>query len=359
MLYVRGCLIEAEAKDSQGDTLSKEDIKKININLDAVKFDSNHSQISLKGCRLLENAIHDNEVIINNTTINPGSWIITVEVNNPELEEQLLNGELRGFSIYCKEVHDATRYSEIQDASDVYPIFISFVENPANQLDFEVLDNEKYIKKSEGEEMADNGILKEIHEFLSRLAKMLDEPARKEEEEESESTAPKKDETIQKAEGADTEDIEKAEKEKSNSEGGGEAKPKPKEKKDEGEAETKPKEKEEEETDDGKIEKACGDNKIKKEEDDDVDDAMPPGLKAETQQKKTATEERIDNLEEKMDKILKYLEKPQEKPEDEDDGVGDGKKYIVKSATGKPEKTEPEEKKVESAFDAFGLKIRN
>ena len=84
---------------------------------------------------------------------------------------------------------------------------------------------------------------------------------------------------------------------------------------------------------------------------------MPPGLKAETQQKKTATEERIDNLEEKMDKILKYLEKPQEKPEDE--GVGDGKKYIVKSATGKPEKTEPEEKKVESAFDAFGLKIRD
>lgn len=347
MLYVRGCLIEAEAKDSQGDTLSKEDIKKININLDAVKFDSNHSQISLKGCRLLENAIHDNEVIINNTTINPGSWIITVEVNNPELEERLLNGELRGFSIYCKEVHDATRYSEIQDASDVYPIFISFVENPANQLDFEVLDNEKYIKKSEGEEMADNGILKEIHEFLSRLAKMLDEPARKEEEEESESTAPKKDEIIQKAEGADTEDIEKAEKEKGKSEG---------------EAETKPKPKEEEETDDGKIEKACGDNKIKKEEDydvDDVDDAMPPGLKAETQQKKTATEERIDNLEEKMDKILKYLEKPQEKPEDEDEGVGDGKKYIVKSATGKPEKTEPEEKKVESAFDAFGLKIRN
>lgn len=344
MLYVRGCLIEAEAKDSQGDTLSKEDIKKININLDAVKFDSNHSQISLKGCRLLENAIHDNEVIINNTTINPGSWIITVEVNNPELEERLLNGELRGFSIYCKEVHDATRYSEIQDASDVYPIFISFVENPANQLDFEVLDNEKYIKKSEGEEMADNGILKEIHEFLSRLAKMLDEPARKEEEEESESTAPKKDEIIQKAEGADTEDIEKAEKEKSNNEG---------------EAETKPKPKEEEETDDGKIEKACGDNKIKKEEEDDVDDAMPPGLKAETQQKKTATEERIDNLEEKMDKILKYLEKPQEKPEDEDEGVGDGKKYIVKSATGKPEKTEPEEKKVESAFDAFGLKIRD
>ena len=341
MLYVRGCLIEAEAKDSQGDTLSKEDIKKININLDAVKFDSNHSQISLKGCRLLENAIHDNEVIINNTTINPGSWIITVEVNNPELEERLTNGELRGFSIYCKEVHDATRYSEIQDASDVYPIFISFVENPANQLDFEVLDNEKYIKKSEGEEMADNGILKEIHEFLSRLAKMLDEPARKEEEEESESTAPKKDEIIQKAEGADTEDIEKAEKEKGKSEG---------------EAETKPKPKEEEKTDDGKIEKACGDNKIKKEE-DDVDDAMPPGLKAETQQKKTATEERIDNLEEKMDKILKYLEKPQEKPEEEN--VGDGKKYIVKSATGKPEKTEPEEKKVESAFDAFGLKIRN
>lgn len=351
MLYVRGCLIEAEAKDSQGDTLSKEDIKKININLDAVKFDSNHSQISLKGCRLLENAIHDNEVIINNTTINPGSWIITVEVNNPELEEQLLNGELRGFSIYCKEVHDATRYSEIQDASDVYPIFISFVENPANQLDFEVLDNEKYIKKSEGEEMADNGILKEIHEFLSRLAKMLDEPARKEEEEESESTAPKKDEIIQKAEGADTE--EKAE------EPEGKAETKPEEKAEEEKREPKNEPQKGEENDDGKkIEKACGDNKIKK-EDDDVDDAMPPGLKAETQQKKTATEERIDNLEEKMDKILKYLEKPQEKPEDEDDGVGDGKKYIVKSATGKPEKTEPEEKKVESAFDAFGLKIRN
>ena len=352
MLYVRGCLIEAEAKDSQGDTLSKEDIKKININLDAVKFDSNHSQISLKGCRLLENAIHDNEVIINNTTINPGSWIITVEVNNPELEKRLINGELRGFSIYCKEVHDATRYSEIQDASDVYPIFISFVENPANQLDFEVLDNEKYIKKSEGEEMADNGILKEIHEFLSRLAKMLDEPARKEEEEESESTAPKKDEIIQKAEGADTE--EKAE------EPEGKAETKPEEKAEEEKGEPKNEPQKGEENDDGKkIEKACGDNKIKKEEDDDVDDAMPPGLKAETQQKKTATEERIDNLEEKMDKILKYLEKPQEKPEDEDDGVGDGKKYIVKSATGKPEKTEPEEKKVESAFDAFGMKIRN
>lgn len=349
MLYVRGCLIEAEAKDSQGDTLSKEDIKKININLDAVKFDSNHSQISLKGCRLLENAIHDNEVIINNTTINPGSWIITVEVNNPELEERLTNGELRGFSIYCKEVHDATRYSEIQDASDVYPIFISFVENPANQLDFEVLDNEKYIKKSEGEEMADNGILKEIHEFLSRLAKMLDEkPARKEEEEESKSTAPEKEETIQKAEKTDTE--EKAE------EPEGKAETKPEAKAEEAEVEPKNEPQKGEENDDGKkIEKACGDNKIKKEDDDvDVDDVIPPGLKAETQQKKIATEERIDALEEKMDKILEYLEKPQ--PQEETDT---GKKYIVKSATGKPEKTEPEEKKVKSAFDAFGMKIRN
>lgn len=351
MLYVRGCLIEAEAKDSQGDTLSKEDIKKININLDAVKFDSNHSQISLKGCRLLENAIHDNEVIINNTTINPGSWIITVEVNNPELEERLTNGELRGFSIYCKEVHDATRYNEIQDASDVYPIFISFVENPANQLDFEVLDNEKYIKKSEGEEMADNGILKEIHEFLSRLAKMLDEkPARKEEEEESKSTAPEKEETIQKAEKTDTE--EKAEEKPE-----GKAETKPESKAEEAEVEPKNEPQKGEENDDGKkIEKACGDNKIKKEEDVDVDvdDAIPPGLKAETQQKKIATEERIDALEEKMDKILEYLEKPQ--PQEETDT---GKKYIVKSATGKPEKIEPEEKKVESAFDAFGMKIRN
>ena len=128
ILYIRGCIIEANKEDSDQDILTKEDIKKININLTSdIYFDIQHNCEPITGCRLIENTIIDYPVSIGGQMINPGSWVGTVEVNNSDLEQLILNGTIKGFSLFSYAGGNTT-YKEVLDKADVYPLFISFVE---------------------------------------------------------------------------------------------------------------------------------------------------------------------------------------------------------------------------------------
>lgn len=169
ILYIRGCIIEANKEDSDQDILTKEDIKKININLTSdIYFDIQHNCEPITGCRLIENTVIDYPVSIAGQMINPGSWVGTVEVNNSDLEQMILNGTIKGFSLFSYAGGNTT-YKEVLDKSDVYPLFISFVEYPANHILFEVLDRDSYISKMEGENLADEkGLIDKIKELLSK-----------------------------------------------------------------------------------------------------------------------------------------------------------------------------------------------
>lgn len=176
ILYIRGCIIEANKEDSDQDILTKEDIKKININLTSdIYFDIQHNCEPITGCRLIENTIIDYPISIGGQMINPGSWVGTVEVNNSDLEQLILNGTIKGFSLFSYAGGNTT-YKEVLDKADVYPLFISFVEYPANHILFEVLDRDSYISKMEDESLADEkSLIDKIKELLNKYEETSEE----------------------------------------------------------------------------------------------------------------------------------------------------------------------------------------
>lgn len=210
ILYIRGCIIEANKEDSDQDILTKEDIKKININLTSdIYFDIQHNCEPITGCRLIENTIIDYPVSIGGQMINPGSWVGTVEVNNSDLEQLILNGTIKGFSLFSYAGGNTT-YKEVLDKADVYPLFISFVEYPANHILFEVLDRDSYISKMEDENLADEkSLIDKIKELLNKYEETTTEEEAIVDKEVEESVADATDETaVEKAEQLEDEVVE-------------------------------------------------------------------------------------------------------------------------------------------------------
>lgn len=183
ILYVRGCIIEADKEDTDHDVLSKKDIKKININLsNDIYYDIQHNLEPVQGCRLIENAVVDYPVTIANQTVNEGSWLCVIEVDNEDLEDLLLKKKVKGFSLFSYG-NGASSYNELIDTSDVHPLFISFVEYPANQVLFEVLDRDMYISKMEAVKLADEekSLIDKIKDLLKSYDEKAEEPAKTEE----------------------------------------------------------------------------------------------------------------------------------------------------------------------------------
>lgn len=210
ILYIRGCIIEANKEDSDQDILTKEDIKKININLTSdIYFDIQHNCEPITGCRLIENTVIDYPISIGGQMINPGSWVGTVEVNNSDLEQLILNGTIKGFSLFSYAGGNTT-YKEVLDKSDVYPLFISFVEYPANHILFEVLDRDSYISKMEDENLADEkSLIDKIKELLTKYEESTTEEEAIVDKEVEESVADATEETaVEKAEEVEDEVVE-------------------------------------------------------------------------------------------------------------------------------------------------------
>ena len=211
ILYIRGCIIEANKEDSDQDILTKEDIKKININLTSdIYFDIQHNCEPITGCRLIENTVIDYPVSIGGQMINPGSWVGTVEVNNADLEQLILNGTIKGFSLFSY-ASGKTTYKEVLDKSDVYPLFISFVEYPANHILFEVLDRDSYISKMEDENLADEkSLIDKIKELLNKYEESTgeEEAIVDKEVEESVADATEEEPVVEKAEELEDEVVE-------------------------------------------------------------------------------------------------------------------------------------------------------
>lgn len=206
ILYVRGCIIEADKEDTDHDVLSKKDIKKININLsNDIYYDIQHNLEPVQGCRLIENAVVDYPVTVANQTVNEGSWLCVIEVDNEDLEDLLLKKKVKGFSLFSYG-NGASSYNELIDTSDVHPLFISFVEYPANQVLFEVLDRDMYISKMEAVKLADEE--KSLIDKIKDLLKSYDDvkaeepaeekPAEKEEKPAEEEKEIAKEETVNK-----------------------------------------------------------------------------------------------------------------------------------------------------------------
>lgn len=184
-LYVKGCVIANGVTDSQGDTLHAEDVKKIFTSFNNQdNFEIFHEEIPLKEVSLLENYISQTDECIGTAIVPAGSWNCVIRVDNPEIQEGLLTGELGGLSLNnriaprCKgNLTGVVRYKDVADAECVIPLLISFVERGANGYGLHVYDYDAYIKKSKDVEFEEEngGPIMDFKEFLNGLKSLIKE----------------------------------------------------------------------------------------------------------------------------------------------------------------------------------------
>ena len=155
-LYVKACVIANGITDKQGDTLYREDIKKIFTTFNNQdNFEVYHNDLPIQEVSLLENYISTADETIGTSIVPSGSWNVVIRVDNPTIQEGLLTGEFGGISLNnriapkCSAgLSGQVRYQDIPDAECVIPLLISFVERGANGYGLHVMDYDAYIKKS-------------------------------------------------------------------------------------------------------------------------------------------------------------------------------------------------------------------
>lgn len=189
-LYVKCCIIPNGITDSQGDTLYKEDIKKIFTSFNNQdNFEIYHNDLPIQEVSLLENYISTADETIGTQIVPSGSWNAVIRVDNPDIQEGLLTGEFGGVSLNnriapkCSAgLSGQVRYQDIADAECVIPLLISFVKRGANGYGLHVMDYPVYIQKSDDSGIK-NGAKKMAFNLLDSLKSLVKEAEASENEE--------------------------------------------------------------------------------------------------------------------------------------------------------------------------------
>ena len=174
-LYVKCCIIQNGVADYHNDVLNNEDIKRIFTTFNnQSSFEIYHNEIPISEVSLLENYISTSEEVIAGTTIPAGSWCAVIRVDNPTVKQQLLNNDFGGVSLNnriqtrCSAgLTGNITYADLKDAECVIPVYISFVEEPANDVGLHIMDYNVYITKSKT-----NGDGEKDFEFYSSTKKL-------------------------------------------------------------------------------------------------------------------------------------------------------------------------------------------
>jgi len=284
---------------------------------------------------LIENAITDYPIIVANQEINAGSWYCVIEVDNEKMEQMLINEEIKGFSLFSY-ANGATSYNDVLDTSDVHPLFISFVEYPANQVLFEVLDREMYISKMEAVKMADED--KSLLDKLKELLSSYDEKEVSKAEEETE----KVEEVV------DEEEIEKSDDTKDNEESD----------KKEGESEENSEEavkKEDTEETEIKEDEVVEESTVKKEE--EVEEVIEEEVPEVVEQKEQISNADVLEAIIQLTKVIKEFKAETETVKENEPVSEEPETYIIKQATTKVDNVVEENNKKQEYFDILGRKL--
>ena len=163
--YITGVVIANGVPDSDGDCLDKKDIKKIFTKYLDRATDVMHTRIKNEGVEVLANWISETDTQLNDKIVPAGSWMATFAVTNEELLSSIRDGSISGLSLGSVSedamtkkywfINKSIHYRDLDDMEEVIPLFISFVDNGANQYGLEIMDYNVYINKNDktGEKM--------------------------------------------------------------------------------------------------------------------------------------------------------------------------------------------------------------
>ena len=233
-LYVKCCIIQNGVPDFHDDVLNGEDIKKIFTTFNnQSSFEIYHNEIPITEVSLLENYISTSDEVIAETTVPAGSWNAVIRVDNPTIKEHLLNNDFGGVSLNNRVQTSCSTglagditYADLRDAECVIPVYISFVEAPANNVGLHIMDYNVYIRKSKQIGGKENmSLLEDLKALVSKAEAQVETT-------EAEPVEVEKSETVEDAEVVEIEKEAPAEEEE--------------EKQEEAEAETEEKKEEEE-----------------------------------------------------------------------------------------------------------------
>ena len=157
-LIVSGVIIANGVADSDGDVLTKKDIKTIFMKYQR-DTDTMHTNIKNFGVEVFASWISEIDTTIAGKVVPAGSWLATLKVTNEKLIQCINEGKLNGFSLgsvsdkaYTPKywfINKSLNYRDIKDIEEVIPLYISFVDKPANQYGWEVMTYDAYINKNE------------------------------------------------------------------------------------------------------------------------------------------------------------------------------------------------------------------
>ncbi len=157
-LIVNGVIIANGVADSDGDVLTKKDIKTIFMKYQR-DTDTMHTNIKNFGVEVFASWISEIDTEINGKVVPAGSWCATLKVTNEKLIQCITEGKLNGFSLGSVSekaftpkywfINKSLNYRDIKDIEEVIPLFISFVDKPANQYEWEIMTYDAYINKNE------------------------------------------------------------------------------------------------------------------------------------------------------------------------------------------------------------------
>ena len=226
-LYVKCCIIQNNVADFHGDVLDATDIKKIFTSFNNQdSFEIYHNEIPIQEVSLLENYISQTDELIAGTNVPRGSWNAVIRVDNPSIQEKLLNNDFGGVSLNnrvqtaCSTgLTGQITYSQLRDAECVIPVYISFVEEGANGVGLHIMDYDVYIHKSKNDGGKEMSLLEELKALISKAEEeeaetpsdeTAEEPVEEEiEKEATEEEAVVEEEVAEKEEDDDSEEIKK------------------------------------------------------------------------------------------------------------------------------------------------------
>ena len=99
--FVTGVVYEPLVEDCHGNYMTEDEITKAAywFAKNGDKVDLQHSFTAMEGATVVENFVAKSEMTIDDETIQKGTWLITVEVEDQEVWDAILKGEITGFSM--------------------------------------------------------------------------------------------------------------------------------------------------------------------------------------------------------------------------------------------------------------------